>query len=184
VSRRFSKLSVREICIFAVLGALMFVLKTAMTPLPSIHPVGVLTAAYTIAYRRKALYPLYIYILLDGLLHGFSPWWMPYLYIWAVLWGFVMLIPRKARENRRIAVPVCIAVCGLHGLMFGLLYLPFWALYMSFTSQQALAWWIMGLGFDLTHCLSNAAMGFLVVPIAELLRRLEAGSGGSLKNFS
>ena len=70
------KLSVREITLFGMLGAVMYCSKLLMEFLPNIHLLGALTIAYTIAFRKKALYPIYVYVLLNGLFAGFSMWWM------------------------------------------------------------------------------------------------------------
>ena len=83
------KLNVKEIAIFGMLGALMYASKILMEAFPNIHIVGVLIVAITVVYRQKALYPIYIYVFLTGIFAGFNTWWVPYLYIWTVLWGFV-----------------------------------------------------------------------------------------------
>ena len=108
------KLTVQEMAVFAMLGALMFASKKVMEFLPNIHLVGVMLTAITVVYRARALFPLYVYVLLDGLLTGFATWWLPYLYIWTVLWGGVMLLPRRLPP--RIAPFVWGGVCGLHAV--------------------------------------------------------------------
>lgn len=89
------KLTIRELTIFSMLGALMYVSKVIMEFAPNVHLLGVFTIAFTVVYRAKALYPIYIYVLLNGIFAGFATWWIPYLYIWTVLWGITMLLPRK-----------------------------------------------------------------------------------------
>ena len=115
-------ISVREMAIFAMLGTLMFCSKIVMEALPNIHLLGMLTITYTLVYRAKALIPIYLYVLLNGLYAGFSVWWIPYLYIWTVLWGLAMLLPR--RMPRWLACIVYPLLCALHGLAFGTLYAP------------------------------------------------------------
>ena len=95
------KLTVRETAIFAMLGTLMYASKMIMEIAPNIHLIGVFTIAFTVVYRKKALYPVYIFVLLTGLFSGFASWWIPYLYIWTVLWGFVMLLPKKLPKKLR-----------------------------------------------------------------------------------
>ena len=51
------KITVRETAIFGMLGTLMYCSKLIMEALPNIHLIGVLTVAFTVVYRRKALYP-------------------------------------------------------------------------------------------------------------------------------
>ena len=156
--------------LFAMLGSLMFISKMLMEVLPNIHLVGMLTVAYTAVFRRKALYPIYVYVFLDGLFHGFDIWWIPYLYIWTVLWGITMLLPRNASHAvRAVLYP---AVCALHGFLFGILYAPAQAFFFSLNVQEMLAWIAAGAVFDLTHGISNLLVGFLALPLSELLRRL------------
>jgi len=165
-----SFLSVREICIFAMLATLMFVSKKAMEALPNIHLVGMLTIVYTLCYRVKALIPIYLYVFLDGLFLGFSPWWFPYLYVWTLLWGAVMLLPRRTpRIARAVILPL---LCALHGLFFGVLYAPVQALLFHLTFEEMLVWIAAGASFDIIHAIGNFCVGLLILPMSELLLRL------------
>ena len=66
-------------CIFAMLGALMFVSKLIMEVLPNVHLLGMFTMVCAVAYRWRGLIPIYVYVLLNGIYSGFSLWWIPYL---------------------------------------------------------------------------------------------------------
>ena len=85
-----------ELTVFAMLGVIMYISKIFMELLPNIHFLGMLTMVYTVVYRKKALIPIYVYVFLNGMFCGFALWWIPYLYIWAVLWGVTMLLPKTA----------------------------------------------------------------------------------------
>jgi len=168
-SRSKSKgLTVREIAIFAMLGALMFASDIAMEAFPNIHFVGVFIVAATVVYRWKALYPLYIYVFLNGLYAGFSMWWVPYLYVWTVLWAAVMLLPK--RMPGWLSPIVYMAAAGLHGFLFGVIYAPCQALLMGFSFEQTLVWIGAGIYFDIIHGISNLCLGILIVPIIHTLR--------------
>ena len=120
------KLNIKETAVFALLGALMYATKIIMEILPNVHLLGVFIVAITAVYRKKALYPIYIYVFINGLFSGFAMWWIPYLYIWTVLWGAVMLLPKNIPERARPIVYM--TVCALHGFLFGTLYAPAQAL--------------------------------------------------------
>ena len=153
-----------------MLASILFVSKVIMEALPNIHLLGVLTAVYTVAMRKKALIPLYVYVLINGVYGGFSAWWVPYLYIWTLLWGAVMLLPKKMpRWAACIAYP---AVCCLHGLLFGILYAPAQALLFGLDLEGTIAWIAAGAPFDLIHGVSNLFGGLLVLPLSELLKKL------------
>ena len=161
--------------VFAVFGAMMFALKIAMAAIPNIHPLGMFIMLLTIVYRWRALIPIYIYVFLDGIYGGFGTWWLPYLYIWAILWAITMLLPRKMPNA--VAAVVYPAICGLFGISFGALYAPVWAIIAGFNFEQTLAWIISGLSFDILHAIGNAALGCLVLPLSKVLLKLEKREG-------
>lgn len=165
------KLKVRDIAIFGMLGALMYASKVLMDPLPNIHLIGTFIVSMTVVYRKKALYPLYIFVLLTGLLNGFGTWWLPYLYIWTVLWGMTMLIPKKIPEK---AKPIVYSVvCSLHGFLYGVLYAPAQALIFGLDFKATLTWIATGIPFDITHGISNFICGLLICPIISILSKAE-----------
>ena len=168
------KLKTRELAIFAMLGAIMYVSKIIMEWIPNVHLLGTLTMAYTLVYRKKALYPIYVYVFLNGALAGFNTWWIPYLYIWTILWAVTMLLPKKMPS--KIAPFVYMIVCALHGFGFGILYAPAQAVLFGLNFEQTLAWIASGFPFDVIHGISNFFCGMLIVPIASVLKMLERGA--------
>ena len=166
-----AKLSIREMCVFAMLGALMFASKMIMEVLPNIHILGMLTMVYTIAFRKKALIPLYVYIMLNGIFAGFTTWWVPYLYIWTILWAVTMILPKKM--PKAVAMVVYPLICCLHGLLFGVLYAPAQALLFGLDFEGMIAWIATGFVFDVTHAIGNFGAGLLILPMAQLLTKLK-----------
>lgn len=170
--KRLKTEKLADIIVFAMLGTIMFISKILMEALPNIHFVGMLTVVYTIVYRKRALIPIYVYVFINGIYAGFSPWWVPYLYVWTILWAGVMLLPKNM--NKKIAVPVYAAVCSLHGLLFGTLYAPAQALMFGLDFKAMIAWIIAGLPFDLIHAAGNLAAGLLIVPLATALKKIHS----------
>lgn len=169
------KLTTREIAVFAMLGSLMYASKILMEVAPNIHLLGVFTVAFTVVYRKKALYPIYVYVFLNGMLCGFAAWWVPYLYIWTVLWGFVMILPKNM--PKKIRPVVYMAVCAAHGFLFGTLYAPAQALLYGLSLKGTLAWIAAGLPWDMLHGVSNFFCGILIMPIVSALKMSEKISG-------
>lgn len=168
-----NKLTVREMALFSLFGALMWVSKIALEFLPNIHMLGMFTMLFTVVYRKKALIPIYIFVLLEGVFAGFSMWWIPYVYIWTILWGVTMLLPKKM--SPKVATVVYAVVCGLHGLCYGTLYAPFQALWMGFSFKMTLAWIASGLPWDAVHMAGNIVFGTMIYPLSKLLRKLDKG---------
>lgn len=152
-----------------MLGAIMFCSKIIMEALPNIHLLGMLTMLYTVVFRKKALIPIYVYVLINGIYAGFSLWWVPYLYIWTILWGITMLLPKNM--PKKVAWFVYPVVCFLHGILFGTLYAPAQALMYGLSFKQMTAWIIAGFPFDVLHGLGDLAAGFLVLPLSILMKK-------------
>lgn len=154
-----------------MLGTLMFCSKLLTELLPNVHLLGMFTILFTVVFRTKALIPIYVFVFLTGLYTGFAMWWWPYLYLWTVLWVITMLLPRNLPLKWQYVVYP--AVCGLHGLAYGILYAPAQALMFGLDFNQMIAWIIAGLvPWDIIHGVSNTVAGALVVPLVPLLRKL------------
>ena len=98
-------------------------------------------------------------------------WWLPYLYIWTILWAVTMILPRNMSvKKKRILYP---AVCCIHGLLFGTLFAPAQALMMGMSFKAMIAWIVAGLPWDLVHGISNFVVGFLILPLSELMIKIE-----------
>ena len=161
-------LKIREIAIFGMLGALMFASKLVMEFLPNVHLLGVFIVAITVVYRKKALFPIYVFVLMLGVYYGFSLWWVPYLYIWTILWGMVMLLPKNM--PKAITPIVYMLICAVHGFLYGTLYAPAQAIMFGLNFEKMIAWIISGLPFDFIHGISNLVCGILIMPVIKALK--------------
>ena len=172
LSTQSKKIPLRQLITFALLGVIMFISKIIMEALPNLHLLGMLTITYTLVYRWRALIPIYIYVFLNGLFAGFSAWWVPYLYIWTILWAASMLLPKKMPKT--VACVIYPLLCGLHGLLYGILYAPAQAIMFNMNFQQMLTWISMGAPFDIVHAIGNVIAGLLIYPMSEILKKLES----------
>ena len=159
------KPTLREIALFGILGALTFGAKVAMSFLPNIEPVSLFVMLYAVVFGRKALYPIYLYVLLEILFYGIQLWNINYLYVWLVL-ALGAWLMRKTESPLAWAL-----LSGVFGLLFGALCAPVYL----FTGGVgfAVSWWISGIPFDLLHCAGNFVMALLLfIPLRRLLEKL------------
>ena len=163
VDKRISS-SAREVALFGVLGGLTFAAKVAMMSLPNIEPVSLLVMVFAVTFGKKALYPIYVYVLLEFALFGFGLWSAAYVYVWA-------LLALAAWALRGMTTPLGWAVlAAAFGLLFGLLCTPVYI--VSGGPAFALSWWLSGIPFDLMHCAGNFALTLaLFRPLKGLLSR-------------
>jgi len=162
------KPTLRETVILALLTALLLVAQLALSFLPNIELVSLLVILYTLVYRKKALWCIYLFALLEGLIYGFTMWWVSYLYIWTALWVVTMIL--KDMDN---AVGWAIT-SGAFGLFFGALSeLPF---LFILGVKESFAAWVSGIPFDITHCAGNFVLALVLYkPLIKVLRNLEKG---------
>lgn len=162
------KLSAKETVLFAMYGSVMYATKLIMEILPNVHLLGVFIIALTVVYRKKALYPIYTYVFINGIVSGFATWWVPYLYIWTLLWGAAMLIPKGI--PKKFKPIVYMVVCALHGFLFGTLYAPAQALFFGLNFEGTVAWIVAGLPYDFIHGVSNFCCGILICPLITVMQ--------------
>ncbi len=164
------RLSIFEMTLFAMFSTMMFISKIVMEFLPNFHLLGMFTMLLTVVYRKKALIPIYLYVLLNGIYAGFNIWWIPYLYIWTVLWAVTILLPKNmSKKAQMIVYPL---LCFMHGLFYGILYAPAQAVMFNFSLEQTIAWIAAGFPFDVIHAVGNFFAGLLIYPLSNLLRKM------------
>ena len=144
-----------ELIVLALLGALMFAAKMALAALPNIEPVSLLVIVYTVVYGRKALYPIYVYVMLEILFWGLGLWNLNYLYVWLVLF-FLARVFRNMKSLWGWAI-----LSGAFGLSFGLLCTPVYLLTGGWAF--GLSWWVSGIPWDVVHCAGNFVIALVLV---------------------
>ena len=149
-----SRLTAQQLCILALMGALIFVCKFVLAGIPNVNLNTLLIILCAVFFGWKALYAVGIYVLLEGLVFGFSIWWFSYLYAWPAVTSVVILF----RKNDSPLVWAVVA--GLCGLFFGpLMYI----LYFFISGwESAFSMWIAGIPYDLIHCVSNFILTLLL----------------------
>lgn len=163
-----SKLKIREVVLFGVLGALMFALQVVMSGLPNIEPVSLLVMLYAVTFGWRALYPVYVFVAMEILFYGFSLWNVYYLYVWTILAVAAVLL-------RKMEHPIGWALLSaVFGLLFGALCGIADVFIGGFS--YAAAKWVSGIPFDVTHCIGNFVIATLLfAPLRKLLARLYNG---------
>ncbi len=158
-------LTVKEVALFGMLGALTFGAKFALSALPNIEPVSLFIMVFAVVFGLKAMFPVGIYIALEILVYGIQLWNINYLYVWPLL-ALIAWLLRGVREPMIWAV-----VSGTFGLLFGLLCAPVYL--FSGGVHFAFSWWLSGIPFDLLHCVGNFVLAALLfAPLRRLLSRL------------
>ena len=77
-------LKVKETALLALLSAILLIGQIALGFLPNIEVVTLLIMVYSIVFRKKVFFIIYVFVLAEGLVYGFGIWWFNYLYVWSI----------------------------------------------------------------------------------------------------
>lgn len=163
-------LSVREMVLFAVLGAMTFAAKYVMSFLPNIEPVSLMVMLFAVVFGKKWVYPVYLYVAMEILFYGISLWNINYLYIWAVL------ALASGGLNHMDSPLGWALLSGVFGLAFGALCGIVDIFIGGF--GYAVTKWISGIPFDIAHCAGNFVIALVLF---KPLRGLLEGQYGKLR---
>ena len=158
--------SVRSIALMGVLGALLILVQVGLAVLPNIELVSLLIILYALVFGKYALIPVFLFILVEGLIYGFGMWWLNYLYIWPILVVVALLFKKQRNHLFWMIVSAAFGLC--FGALCAIPYLFIGGL------PSAFAYWLLGIPFDLLHCFGNGVVAFLLFnPLLKLLERLD-----------
>lgn len=164
---------IKDIALIGMLSAILFAVQAALRFLPNIELVSLLIIIYTIIFRKKTVYIIGVFVLLEGLLYGFGLWWIDYLYIWYILYLLVLAF-HKERSPFLWAV-----LSGAYGLSFGALcsipsfFLGFLNGSLAKGLHSAFSFWISGIPYDIFHGIGNFFIALLLFhPLLSILEKL------------
>ena len=159
------KLVIREIAVLAIATTLLLVIQVGLALLPNIELVSLLIIIYSLIFRKKTLYIIYVFAVLEGLIYGFGIWWVTYLYVWTILF----IIVRIFHKNEQ---PLFWAIIGgFYGLAFGALCaIP---TIIAGGIGAGVAWWVSGIPYDILHGVGNfVTILILFKPLYAVIKKI------------
>lgn len=154
------KFTVYDITKVAILSAFLIVVQVVFASLPNIELVTVLIMVYTLCFKKRiTIASILVFVILQGLIYGFTIWWVTYLYIWFVLMALTLAVKRY--NSNIIYACVGSAFGFLFGLLCSLLYL------VIGNVQTAFSFFIAGIPFDIIHGVSNLVTVLVLLPVLQ-----------------
>ena len=165
MNKSHTGLSIKDLTDIGIMTATLEAGKIALSFLPNIELVSFFIIMYTLFFGRKVFYAIYTFVCIEFLLYGFGIWSVMYLYVWTLL-AVVVLLFQKQKHLLFYSV-----LSGFFGLCFGALCtIPYIILSGP---KAAFAWWIAGIPNDITHCIGNFVICFvLYTPIRHIMTRM------------
>ena len=160
-----SKLAIKDITIISVCSVLLLIGQVALRFLPNIEVVSLFILLFTKHFKKKTLYIIYIFVLVEGLIYGFGMWWLTYTYVWTILY-FICKFVSDIENSFALAI-----VLAIYGLLFGtfcsLVY------FVTLGPGGAISWIISGFTFDLMHCAGNFVTTLVLFkPLNNIMKRI------------
>ena len=144
-----------EVSLLGIMIAVLIAAKVALASLPNIELVSFLIIVFTKKFKRKMLFVIPAYIVLEILIFGFDVMWVvASLYVWFLLYLLVSIFG-KTESSVSLAI-----LSGFFGLIFGFLCSFPYLFVISGTNpsaglSSAIAYWVAGIPFDIIHGISN-----------------------------
>jgi energy-coupling factor transport system substrate-specific component len=156
----------KDIVLIGMLGALLVVVQVGLSALFNVELVSLLIMIYTLNFKKKTFYIIYVFVFIEGLLYGFGTWWIMYLYIWPIL-SFLTILFKNSNSSIFWAF-----LSGIYGLIFGALCSIVY-LFIGGPSG-ALAYWISGIPADMIHAIANFFIAlFLFKPLNLIFKQIK-----------
>lgn len=147
----------------AVFGALLIAVQVAMGFLPNIELVTTLLMVFSAVCGGYTFISVYVFVLAEGLIHGFGPWWIGYTYVWLI--PVVVGVIMKKCKNPLLPA----AFSALFGLSFGLLTAPPILLIEKYATLPYL---VANIPYDILHCVGNGVLtAALYLPLRTVLQK-------------
>ncbi|AOR24450.1 hypothetical protein [Clostridium taeniosporum] len=161
------KISIKELILFGVLGAILTVTQIVLNFIPNVEVVTLFIIIYSLIYGKRSIYSVFIFVIMMGLIYGFGTWWFGYILLWPLLNILSCLLSKFIKDNYLILS----LYSGIFGLLFGFFYAIPNAIFGGINA--GIAYWISGIPYDIVHGVANYfIMLFLGEKIYNLLLQL------------
>jgi len=160
-----SKLTIKDITTISVCSVILIIAQVAMRYLPNIEVVSLFILLFTRHFKKRTLYIIYLFVIVEGLLYGFGLWWVTYLYVWTILF-FICRAFNDIDNSFTLAI-----ILAIYGLLFGVF--TSFVYFVTLGVSGGISWIISGFPFDLLHCIGNFITTLILFkPLDKMMKRI------------
>jgi len=167
-----SHAKLRELCMLALCAPMIVAGKVALEPVPNVEIVTFFIILFTVVFGWRALFPVAVFVLEEGMRYGFAPhWYIFYCVIWPLLVVLTMLVKRWIKDSALgWAIFASIIFVPIFSMTNVLLLKWLKLLGRDF---QILAYLIPEIPYDIAHIVGNFAITLaLFKPLYRVLERM------------
>lgn len=143
------KINVKELILFSMLGGLVSVSQIALSFIPNVETVSLFIILFSLIYNKKAMYIVFVFVAIMGLIYGFRLWWFGYV----ILWPFLCITTYKLKTIINGKYLILSLYSGSFGLLFGFFYAIPYGIFGGINA--GIAYWVSGIPFDIIHGIGN-----------------------------
>lgn len=163
------KINVKELILFSMLGGLVSVSQIALSFIPNIETVSLFIILFSLIYNKKAMYIVFVFVAIMGLIYGFGLWWFGYV----ILWPFLCITTYKLKTIINGKYLILSLYSGSFGLLFGFFYAIPYGIFGGINA--GIAYWVSGIPFDIIHGIGNYFLMLLLgEKIFNLIKKLNS----------
>lgn len=149
-------MNIHKIVRVSLLGAILCTSQIALSFIGNVELVSPLLLVMILCFNTEALYAIFVFVFLQGIMWGIGTWWFSYIYVWPVLYFLIVYLKRFNKENNFMFWSI---ILGMYGLFFGLLFA---LIYLPISLNYTLIYWVNGFYFDIVHAISNFTISIIL----------------------
>ena len=111
---------IRYIALVGVLAATLECAKLALSFLPNIEAVTLLTALFGYVFGIWGIAAAFVFVTIEPIIYGFGPWVISYYIYWPLVALIFMLLGRVKLRNRVIVTAVAVLLTVFFGVLTSL----------------------------------------------------------------
>ncbi len=148
--------------------------KLALSALPNVEAVTLLTALYGYAFGGLGVLSALVFVCTEPLIWGFGTWLPLYFIYWPLVAFIFMLLGKRNVKNRLVITAIAVVLTVIFGLLSALIDVGLFSGYFDNFLYRFSVYYIRGIPFYLAQIITNALLfPLLFRPFTDRLRQIK-----------
>lgn len=158
VNKRKSGTPIRYIALVGVLAATLECAKLALSFLPNIEVVTLLTALYSYVFGIWGVAAAFVFVSIEPIIYGFGTWVVSYYLYWPLVAFVFMLLGRAKLRNRVVITATAVILTVFFGVLTSLIDTGLLSAYFDNFFYRFSILYMRGIPFFVTQIVCNAVL--------------------------
>lgn len=163
----------RAVALVGILSASIFCVKLALSFLPNVEAVTLLTALFGYCFGYAGVIAAVVFVCIDAMIYGFGSWVISYFLYWPVVAAIFALFARLKIGGRIIPTVTAVLLTVWFGVLTSLVEVGLFSGYFDKFLYRFAIYYARGAVFYIVQTVCNAVLFPLLFPfLSALLCRL------------